>query len=299
MCRFVLYQGPGLRLSSLITEPDHSLIHQSTQSRESEEPLNGDGFGVAWYKPELCAQPAVFRSVTPAWNNRNLIDLARVTASPCVLAHVRAATSGQPVSELNCHPFTYGPYAFMHNGDVGGFAGLRRRLVANLTETAYNAIEGSTDSEHLFALFLDRLARAGRLGDATSRDRGPLAPVISAEALAAAVLGAVEDVVDLARPCGEPSYLNIAVSNGRSSVACRFTTDAPQDAASLHLHTGRRYVCEGGACRMVDPEGSTKAILISSEPLSSDPGWQNIPPNHAVILHEDQTTRLLEVPLAA
>jgi predicted glutamine amidotransferase len=48
MCRFTLYMGPPIRLSSLLIEPDHSLIRQSVESREREEPLNGDGFGVGW-----------------------------------------------------------------------------------------------------------------------------------------------------------------------------------------------------------------------------------------------------------
>jgi glutamine amidotransferase len=92
MCRFVLYLGPRARLSSLIVDPGHSLIRQSVHSREREEPLNGDGFGIGWYAKDLSVEPAVFRSITPAWNNRNLQNLARVVASDCVLAHVRAAT---------------------------------------------------------------------------------------------------------------------------------------------------------------------------------------------------------------
>ena len=46
MCRFVMYLGPEITMSSLVTEPSHSLIHQSMKSRERPEPLNGDGFGV-------------------------------------------------------------------------------------------------------------------------------------------------------------------------------------------------------------------------------------------------------------
>ena len=46
MCRFVAYLGQEITLSSLVTEPDHSLIHQSYDSNERSEPLNGDGSGV-------------------------------------------------------------------------------------------------------------------------------------------------------------------------------------------------------------------------------------------------------------
>src|SRR5690349_16561066 len=91
VCRFTFYRGEPLPLAQLITEPVHSLIHQSFHSDEREEPLNGDGFGLAWYV-DGSAEPALFRAVTPAWSNRNLRELARVTTSGCVLAHVRAAT---------------------------------------------------------------------------------------------------------------------------------------------------------------------------------------------------------------
>ena len=153
----MLYLGPETRLSSLIIEPTHSLIRQSTHSREREEPLNGDGFGIGWYAPDHTTEPAVFRSITPAWNNRNLQNLARVVASDCVLAHVRAATQSSGVNEANCHPFRWRHYLCMHNGDVGDFRLVRRKLLASVCDEAFGNVYGSTDSEHFFALFIDSL----------------------------------------------------------------------------------------------------------------------------------------------
>ncbi len=167
MCRFTFYKGKPLLLSALLTEPEHSLIHQSFHARERDEPLNGDGFGVAWYA-EGHDEPALFRSVTPAWSNQNLRELSRVTASHCVLAHVRAATQGLQVGEPNCHPFRRDRIAFMHNGDIGGFAAIRRPLLEVLSDGSFNAIRGTTDSEHFFALLYDELA-AGAAGPPGSR----------------------------------------------------------------------------------------------------------------------------------
>jgi len=132
MCRFTFYTGTPLRLSELLTEPEHSLINQSFQSEEREEPLNGDGFGLAWYV-DGHTEPALFRSVTPAWSNCNLRELARVTVSHCALAHVRAATQGLQVGEPNCQPFRRRQVAFMHNGDIGGFSSIRRALLDQLS----------------------------------------------------------------------------------------------------------------------------------------------------------------------
>src|SRR5262245_10425402 len=225
MCRFTLYLGDPIRLASLVTEPRRSLIRQSFASEEREEPLNGDGFGIAWYAPEMDAVPGLFRSITPAWNNRNLLSLSRVVSSPCILAHVRAATQGSGVDETNCHPFVRGRYAFMHNGDVGGFAHLRRDFAARLSDTAYASLQGTTDSEHLFALFLDRLRAHGA-------DPG-------LDDMADALAGTFREAVALAKAHGaEPSYLNVAVTNGRRAVVSRVTTDKPEDAESLYVYAG-------------------------------------------------------------
>ncbi len=292
MCRFVLYQGPPLTLASLITEPSNSIINQSIHSREQDEPLNGDGFGVAWYVPEISPAPAAFRALTPAWNSRNLIDLARVTRSGTILAHVRAATRGGAdpsagaVTELNCHPFVAGPYAFMHNGDVSGFARIRRRLLSELSDQAFDAVHGATDSEHVFGVFLDRARAAAGTTDGA---RGGAARD-GADALAAALRDAIEHVLDLQRAADVADHettLNIAVSDGKRSAVCRYSTGKPEEALSLHVHTGRRYVCDGGLCRMVNPERGQGAVLVSSERLSDDPGWQVVPPNHMVVVYDD------------
>lgn len=285
MCRFAMYLGPTLTLDSLITRPSNSIVHQSFHSHERSEPLNGDGFGVAWYAPEPNSEPACFRSITPAWNNRNLAHIARVTQSGCVLAHVRAASPGLPVTETNCHPFVHGRFAFMHNGQLGGFAQVRREIVGQLSDRAYAVIEGSTDSEALFATFLDAWWRS--------------AATDPAEAMLHAIEAAFRRILQMASHRGveEPSYLNVAVADGACGVATRFTTAARDKAPSLYVHEGRRYVCEAGVCQMIQADHGQGAVIVSSEPLSGDPGWERVPPDHAVLIRSDGTAivRALEV----
>ncbi len=264
MCRFAMYLGPEVTLSALFVEPSHSLIRQSTHARERDEPVNGDGFGVAWYAPAFSDDPAVFKSVSPAWNDRNLLELSRVTASGCVLAHVRAATLALEVSQSNCHPFVEGPYAFMHNGTIGGFPQIRRAMVGVMSDAAFASIRGTTDSEHLFGLVLDRLSGEG--GE-------------DAASLARALQGAVRETIALLGELNAelPSTLNLALSNGTSAVSCRYTTHPEHRAESLYVHSGERYMCKGGACWMEGSGEGAGAVLIASERLSDDPGWAVIP----------------------
>ena len=106
MCRLLAYKGTLIAIDELLYKPKNSLINQSVNAKEIEEPLNGDGFGIGWYAPELNTEPATFVSLNPAWSNRNLRNLAPKIKTESLIAHVRAASVGE-VSESNCHPFQY------------------------------------------------------------------------------------------------------------------------------------------------------------------------------------------------
>ncbi len=280
MCRFTLYLGPDIRLSSLLLEPSHSLIRQSTHSREREEPLNGDGFGVGWYARELSGEPAVFRSITPAWNNRNLHNLARVVASECILAHVRAATQSSGVNEANCHPFRYQQYLFMHNGDVGNFRRVRRRILDSVCDEAYSNVYGSTDSECFFALCIDELMKQ-------PATRPP------AEKLEHALARAIERVVSLvgAHGDGEPSYMNCALSDGENAVVSRYTDDSADSPESLYYFHGALYPAIAEAAQL-DKTLGRHPVIVSSERLTSDGGWIPIPDNYMVLVRRGHAPEL-------
>lgn len=287
MCRFLFYAGTPVCLDDLLFRPKYSLIQQSIHAREREEPLNGDGFGVAWWG-SATSKPGLFRSISPAWSNENLQSLARVTYSTRVMAHVRAASEGLSVYEGNCHPFVCGDLALMHNGDVAGFRGQRRRLLAELSDRAYAVIQGYTDSEFLFALFLDAL---------WARPAGEARIESMQLALSSAIVRAVE-LTDT--PDGPRSYFNVVVSDGVNAVACRATTDKPERAESLHVHTGGIYRVVAGVCRMVAPTDGKGAVIVSSEELSDDAGWRKVEPNHVLSIGKEGVVKdtPLSLPLA-
>lgn len=277
MCRFTLYMGEPIRLSSLLLEPEHSLIRQSTHSRERDEPLNGDGFGVGWYSEDSRLEPAVFRSITPAWNNRNLVNLTRVVSSGCILAHVRAATQSSGVNEANCHPFRFRSELFMHNGDVGNFRKVRRHMLASVRDEAFDNVYGSTDSEHVFALVIDEMLRTPAWVDSCTRMANALEKTI------ARVVELVEKHGD-----GEPSYLNCALSDGRDAVVSRFSNDPDEVPESLYYFSGALYPSVDGRV--------ARSVIVSSERLTGDPAWHEIPPNHMVVLrsgHEPALSALV------
>jgi len=272
----MLYMGPETRLSSLIIEPTHSLIRQSTHSLEREEPLNGDGFGIGWYARDHTTEPAVFRSITPAWNNRNLQNLARVVTSDCVLAHVRAATQSSGVNEANCHPFRWRQYLCMHNGDVGDFRLVRRKLLESVCDEAFGNVYGSTDSEHFFALFIDSLLESVEIDPALK--------------MARALARAISRTLDLVRASGstEASYLNVAISDGDCAVVSRFTDEKDGTPESLYYYTGELYPTLQPLRRADAKRNVAHPVTVSSERLTDDERWAEVPPGQIIILRRDR-----------
>src|SRR5215204_7246199 len=127
MCRWLAYSGSPIRLEELLVKRDRSLIDQSLHSREGATPTNGDGFGVGWY--EAGEPPRVYRSVHPAWNDRNLKELAAGISSHLFFAHIRAST-GTAIQETNTHPFRYGNWRWMHDGLIREFPQRQARASA-------------------------------------------------------------------------------------------------------------------------------------------------------------------------
>lgn len=152
MCRWLAYSGSPVTLDELLYKPANSLVMQSRHSHLGAEAVNGDGFGVGWYDAHSPV-PGLFRSIEPAWSDRNLRELSQHIRSGVVFAHVRA-TTGTAVQQANCHPFRHGQWLWMHNGSIAGFSTLKRDLQLAVDPLLYPLIEGSTDSETLFYVAL-------------------------------------------------------------------------------------------------------------------------------------------------
>jgi glutamine amidotransferase len=284
MCRFVAYLGDPIILDELIFKPKNSLVNQSIRANEAEEPLNGDGFGIGWYMHKIDRSPALYVSVRPAWNDRNLLYLAPKIQSRCIFAHVRAATAGG-VNELNCHPFHFKNLLFMHNGDICGFENIKRPLEQVLTQETYNMLEGQTDSEHLFALLIDNL-------DKQKEDH-------TAEEIAAALEMAIADITALKRKhnIAGDDYINAAITDGNSMVAIRYLSDTSLHAPTLYYSQGTAYECIDGICKM-RADKKEKAVLVVSEKLTDIlEDWKEMPVNHILIVENKLKTRVREIAL--
>ncbi|MEV4704043.1 ergothioneine biosynthesis protein EgtC [Actinoplanes sp. NPDC049316] len=196
MCRHLAYLGPPTPLASLLLDPPHALVRQAWAPRDMRGggTINADGFGVAWYPPGH-AEPVRYRSAAPMWSDAALPALASATVAGAVLAAVRSATVGMPVTETAAAPFTEGPWLFSHNGVVRGWPESVAKTAGRLPVQDLITLDAPTDSALLWALIRDRL-RAG-------------APAPEA------IVDVVAEV-DLAAP---GSRLNLLLTDGRQLVA--------------------------------------------------------------------------------
>ncbi len=261
MCRWLAYSGSPIRLEELLLNRDRSLIDQSLHSRLGATTTNGDGFGVGWYQDD--EPPRLYRSVHPAWNDRNLRELAAGISSPLFLAHIRAST-GTAIQETNAHPFRYGRWLWMHNGLIRDFARVRRELLNAVDDSLFPSIEGTTDSEAMFFLALT-------FGLETD-------PV-----------GAVERMVGFVEETGrrhgveQPIQMTIATTDGRNIWAFRYSSEG--ESRSLYFSTRM------DALKALHPESEELARLsdetrvVVSEPLGDLEGaWNQVPESHVGII---------------
>lgn len=245
MCRWAAYLGSDLHLEDIITSPCHSLIAQSHHANEAKTATNGDGFGMAWYGAR--EEPGLYRDVLPAWSDQNLRSLARQIKSRLFLAHVRSSTGGE-TSRSNCHPFVFQRWSFMHNGQIGSFEQLRRRLESLLPDALYTHKSGSTDSELFFLLMLH-----------FGLDDNPVV----------ALKRTIEVIYEVAKAAKVSPFIRLtaAFSNGTSLFAVRYASDiyAPT------LYTAKM--------------ASSTGICVVSEPLDGvAENWMAVPRNSFVTI---------------
>lgn len=241
MCRWVAYTGVPERLENVVTKPARSLVHQSLHASQCKTATNGDGFGIGWYGDR--AAPGLYREISPAWSDENLMSLCAQLSARTFFAHVRAST-GASTARANCHPFTVGPWLFMHNGQIGGFCTVRRRIENMIPDRLYANRRGGTDSEAIFLIAMGEVD-----------NEGPVQAIRMALARIALEMQAA----------GVPEAFRFAAAMTDGSCLTVFRWSSDPQAPSVYF---RR---------------SADALVVVSEPIDDHAGgWQAVAANHVL-----------------
>src|SRR5947208_1986275 len=234
----------------------HELFHGANALRvQSRE--HPDGWGVGWYED---GTPRVVRSLTPAHGDADFEKLSQFVSAQTVVAHVRKASVGR-VAEENTHPFQRGPWLFAHNGTLPDWERVQPQLETLIDPSLRGELQGETDSERCFLLFLSRLQRHC---DPERSDAG------SAAAALAETVALVREIAEHGDARASTTFL---ATDGRLSLACR-------RARTLFLSSPAPD--QSGACGYV--------AIASEDPGEPAPGgkraWRLLPEEALVAVDE-------------
>jgi predicted glutamine amidotransferase len=228
-------------------EADFWLLEAPT-SLAAQSEVNADGFGIAALSAE--AALLLIRNPVQAAGDRIYRGVARHAEACQFLVHLRYADTGG-VSLPNTHPFLQDGRVFAHNGVVGDLERLEHRLGEHLA-----TVSGETDSERVFALITLCIRQAG--GD-----------------VRAGVAAAVRELAE-----GYELYsINFVLGEVGHLWAFRYPEHNPLLVLE-HAGGGNRALIErdahGTLSMRADPRGDEPMVVIASERMDADPGWQDV-----------------------
>lgn len=257
MCRLFAFR------SNTAGKVHHALVSEANSLRvQSNE--HKDGWGIAYYDNGL---PQVARGIGPAHQDAEFERVSQLVSSQAVLAHVRLASVGE-VSLKNAHPFQFSTWMFAHNGTLAQFGQKKQAVEALIHPEFRECIQGDTDSERCFYVFLSFLRqKPGGLENPHSQTVSEALAQTMREVSAACDPGAEE-----------ASSLNFIVTNGAILAASRrnrplFFSEWKKKKDTQHIDPS-----QGMALRQ---------LIVSSEKLSSADHWHDIAQNEIISVDEE------------
>ncbi|EMD39692.1 hypothetical protein CERSUDRAFT_150345 [Gelatoporia subvermispora B] len=338
MCRWFTYisnSEPQL-LADVLIEPAHSLSKQvhdrylpylkhyepdvdpaDTKKEIStrNSPYNMDGLGIAWYSNTRAEfgeaqgpSPALYKILRQPLTDNIYTSICNNTSSQAIFGHIRAASPSSAITDYNCHPFQFGRWLFMHNGGLAFFNVVKRDMVTCMSDAALDLVKGTTDSEHLAALFFTFLEQDK--GPAAWDATHPIADVKQALELAIAKVLEFQDAyVKRSGAAPQASSINIAITDGTQLLAIRFRNHATEHPPSLYYSTtagitlNRKYPghpdqegADNGSANLKAPHEHGDHVIVASEPTTyKKHDWQLIPKNQCVMVPPDMQMQLVPV----
>jgi glutamine amidotransferase len=147
---------------------------------------------------------------------------------------------------------------FMHNGYIGSWARVRRKVESLIPDELYGSRIGTTDSEAMFLAILGAGA-----------ERDPIS----------ATLRTLATLTEIARPQKDPLRFTSALTDGRNLYAFRYSSN--DQANTLYYRTAGEDL-----------------LLASEPLDDKREEWTPVPPNHMLVARAGKALELLPIDLA-
>jgi glutamine amidotransferase len=273
MCRLYALQATHpTRAACELLDTQNALLDQSRHDTRGLS--NPHGWGLARLRN---GQAQCYRQVKPASSSEKYRTAALGLEGETLLAHVRRATVGDPRRE-NTHPFRHGDAFLIHNGHVPAFEHVRPRLLDRLSMHRRRTIQGTTDSEHIFALLLQLRAESpeASLHEVTRRAVHQIQSWCRA-----APVNVYADVSDV--PFDDLDTVDDAIIHRTLALNLLWTDGTWIGGARLNralwaLRRTSSYVCPicGEDHTDAPADEGYRATVLASEPITSE-GWSPVP----------------------
>ena len=160
----------------------------------------------------------------------------------------------------------------MHNGKVNAFMRIKRRMLDEIQEHFFERIEGNTDSEYAFALFLSILNPGQNTG-------------YTHEDIVHALRLTIKKIIELNKGFDGYSSLNFAVTDGVNFVFSRYTNNPDKNPPTLYYTYGKEFAVQGSHIMITD-KTEQKFFMVASEAVDNQKeDWLEIPKNQILSIN--------------
>ena len=265
MCRIFAFRSVlQSRVHRSLLDADNALLTRSQ--------FHPNGWGVAHY---LHGVPHIIKSTEAAFNDSLFKRISGIVSSQTVLAHIRNATQGDSHSTVNCHPFQYGHWSFIHNGNIEKFDEHKNDLLALIPDHLKRFILGDTDSEVIFYILLTFIEEIGDL-ELIHHYKNIELQIYKALKAISDIIGPIHngEMFD-----NKHTFITFSLTNGKQMFGFH-------GGQSLYYSTHKSTCPESDICphfldnciNQTEPGNFVNHFILSSEPLDGENLWNKLSP---------------------
>ncbi|MFC1564046.1 class II glutamine amidotransferase [candidate division KSB1 bacterium] len=266
-----------------------SCVHKPEKGNKIDDQKNysfmeADGWGIGFFRNK---SSFLYKKPLKRKNSKEFTTISEIISSRVFISHLRFSTIGE-VKEANTQPFRWGNWLFAHSGTIHQFRKVKSRIIRKLPIAYKKQIQGNTDSEYCFYLYLSMLRGEGGI------KKGESSLTASVEGLKN--FGTVlTDIFEEAEVQKDPE-LNLLISNGNYLLAARygkplyyFIQDNGGDSAELNFYFKETNV----QFNIISSESSNKFIVISSQMNNDIDIWREIPDKSVLSVDADLNIKVI------
>lgn len=169
---------------------------------------------------------------------------------------------------------------WMHNGMIADFHLIKKKIINYLSDDIFNLVQGTTDSEYCFVLFLEVLFSMVGVKFKPTEDKIIPAATTQIQNCSPMVLkDAMIKTINLLNQwtreskSTNSSMMNFCITDGKTVVASRYANFTHGFAASLFFSSGTKFQrnpAKQGSFMMAQADRRQMCHIISSEPVTVD-----------------------------